>query len=848
MTEFRETIIYINNINKENKLDKNIIKLTKLKNNIITKLTTDINSNIELNINTYDLIKQDNFKSYNIDNNLTIYIPFSYNEENEDSRPFIFKFTKLDPVDTKITEIQTELENSVTTTASKTIEFLENYLKDNKIESKDIKYIISNIQKKIEKSNQPVPPEPETVIYYYEKEKDDLKNYKKIEKKTNITSDIQKLFNIISLYNGITLEKTDKDIYDIFIKNKKNIEELISQEKEISFGYINTTIELMKMIDFSEKKGGGAISKRFLKENLTTMNGGENPSENIPKINTEENIEFIQNIIKKLENIENSEKISNRISTIYNKYKLFDNQINENFADFSFGLVQISKFNYEEDTIENNILKKKLEFNIVKGQQKYLNNKGIGLQLEDLNKNIKEIFIEFENFRKERETIKNNFDTIDYIRIKKDIIPNYYSISQKENINKKLTNLKEEFLKEDIKDLDQIFQFIQELKSHIESNYNIFNKAILTYNEQQKQTKNNQQNQQNERNYKKSKEEIEKEEKNKLIQNIKTIIDANIIYLVDPTNLNDPIDENKKIFEKYEKDIKDYENNKNTKELGEIEVNIRKLIEINFEIKKKKDKKKEQDDEKETLQENERKKLQKDDEKKENILKELINFLKTDILRMLKKGKDIQNIYGNDKKMSEIPDLYEQVYSEFIEEKNNLINDKDYTKNFIKLQNNFVKKVEILGLNPEDTLKIELNDKLIFVILIVMLKVLTLSIIDYLIDMKIIKNISISITFYTIIYTLLLLGFIVIVNIFGIKMKLFFGYFNTDINSNMLVIHISMLLFFTLIIYILSLTFDTITVNENSDTIDEDIIKLSYRIETIVNIILLFTLSLVFIL
>jgi hypothetical protein len=175
--------------------------------------------------------------------------------------------------------------------------------------------------------------------------------------------------------------------------------------------------------------------------------------------------------------------------------------------------------------------------------------------------------------------------------------------------------------------------------------------------------------------------------------------------------------------------------------------------------------------------------------------------------------------------------------------------DRDYNNANIPHQitkNMFYNKVKSLNLDPEEELKISLNDKIIFIISCYLIRLGALYICYYLIDNNNVTNIQKILVSYIIWYVIIFAVVIFIVNIDTFKLRILMNYMNLHINLYNMLIHVILMIIFIYLIY-------TLIVNINGyDKPQEEIsenekIKLKYKLDLLTIIIYIFICILLFI-
>ena len=159
-----------------------------------------------------------------------------------------------------------------------------------------------------------------------------------------------------------------------------------------------------------------------------------------------------------------------------------------------------------------------------------------------------------------------------------------------------------------------------------------------------------------------------------------------------------------------------------------------------------------------------------------------------------------------------------------------------------EIDDDFYNSVKVNDLNPEKVLEINNSDKIIFIVLIFVIRQISLLITNLLIDYDIIKSFNGLIIGFVLIYIIILFAFIVIVNLDNYKMRILFNYINLHINYYGITTHIFTFILFIIIIY-------TYIKNTDKNLVDDSNTKLSeeqksdykYKLSTISLIVYLFT-------
>jgi hypothetical protein len=287
----------------------------------------------------------------------------------------------------------------------------------------------------------------------------------------------------------------------------------------------------------------------------------------------------------------------------------------------------------------------------------------------------------------------------------------------------------------------------------------------------------------------------------------------------------------------------------------------------------------------------------KGDEKKEKEV--LIKILDDNLNKLILKtpsGKesDLNNLYdfikylkesfgGDDdddnnmdtvssKKYNDKDTLFEKIWNEYndgIRAYNNNSKNKEYLT-YINEGEKLKNKIILNDLDPEIVLKVNFQDKVVFVALMFAIRTIVMVIFEFLIEYNIIKSLRYAILIYAGLYVLLLLLFTAFVNLDSYKLRIVFNYLNMHINTSNIILHIMLFTIFSFLViviiqtdnfinnvgdvldftyiynYIYTFNIDNLLSGEfeNNLTKDEKI-KLQYRLDIISMLIFIFTATLI---
>ena len=106
-------------------------------------------------------------------------------------------------------------------------------------------------------------------------------------------------------------------------------------------------------------------------------------------------------------------------------------------------------------------------------------------------------------------------------------------------------------------------------------------------------------------------------------------------------------------------------------------------------------------------------------------------------------------------------------------------------------------------LDPEIVLKVTIQDKAVFLLLIFIIRTICIVIIELLIEYNMLKSLQSSIVAYTLLYLTILLLFIIFINLDSYKLRIIFNYLNMHANTSNVIIHIVLFSIFAFLVIII---------------------------------------------
>jgi len=147
-------------------------------------------------------------------------------------------------------------------------------------------------------------------------------------------------------------------------------------------------------------------------------------------------------------------------------------------------------------------------------------------------------------------------------------------------------------------------------------------------------------------------------------------------------------------------------------------------------------------------------------------------------------------------------------------------------------------KVVDNNLDPEIELEITFYDKLIFIFLVIVIRLIAVNITYYFIDNNTITTIQKGIQYYAIVYILIFLVVFMIINIDVFRLRLIFNFMNMHINSTGILIHVILKIIISYIVYLLIINIDNKT--KPTRLSKHQKIKLKFKLDVLTITILVF--------
>jgi hypothetical protein len=170
--------------------------------------------------------------------------------------------------------------------------------------------------------------------------------------------------------------------------------------------------------------------------------------------------------------------------------------------------------------------------------------------------------------------------------------------------------------------------------------------------------------------------------------------------------------------------------------------------------------------------------------------------------------------------------IFNKLYEQYIIEKEDKENGGDFVAT-----THLIDKMKANDVYPDDVLEIDMRDKFVFIAVTLFMRIISILIIDLIIDRKLVTRLDSAIFWYGIIMTSILIVFVIIVNYDSYKLRIIFNYVNFHIGYSTTFAYISQLWIFGGMVYYIMLN-----INDNiitSATNDEERARLKHKVQVV---------------
>jgi hypothetical protein len=160
--------------------------------------------------------------------------------------------------------------------------------------------------------------------------------------------------------------------------------------------------------------------------------------------------------------------------------------------------------------------------------------------------------------------------------------------------------------------------------------------------------------------------------------------------------------------------------------------------------------------------------------------------------------------------------IYNNIWNDYKKEVNK-IKSKGVSMDSLKQDKRLYERFKMNELDPQDVLKINFQDKVIFICIVLIIRTFAMVLIELLIEYNFVSTLSRGILVYSVLYVLLLFVGVLIINYDSYKLRILVNYLNVHINSSNIFFHI---LLFSLFIGLILIIINDSDGNNNLKSID----------------------------
>jgi hypothetical protein len=160
--------------------------------------------------------------------------------------------------------------------------------------------------------------------------------------------------------------------------------------------------------------------------------------------------------------------------------------------------------------------------------------------------------------------------------------------------------------------------------------------------------------------------------------------------------------------------------------------------------------------------------------------------------------------------------IYNNIWNDYKKEMTK-IKSKGVTMDSLKQDKRLYERFKMNELDPQDVLKINFQDKVIFICIVLIIRTFAMVLIELLIEYNFVSTLSRGILVYSVLYILLLIVGVLIINYDSYKLRILVNYLNVHINSSNIFFHI---LLFSLFIGLILIIINDSDGNNNLKNID----------------------------
>ena len=184
------------------------------------------------------------------------------------------------------------------------------------------------------------------------------------------------------------------------------------------------------------------------------------------------------------------------------------------------------------------------------------------------------------------------------------------------------------------------------------------------------------------------------------------------------------------------------------------------------------------------------------------------------------------------------PALFSILYNKFVDERN--------TDGSFMAAQNLVQGLRANSLLPYEILKVSSTDKMIFLFVSLIIRLISVTIMESMIQKDVVRNITFSMLGFFITYTILFLAFVTFVNFDKYRMRIIFNYVNMHNNTGRIISHLMAIFIISAVILFIITNMNITNIKQPTYTLNEQQkAQLCYRFEVCTLLIWLFLLMMI---
>ena len=203
------------------------------------------------------------------------------------------------------------------------------------------------------------------------------------------------------------------------------------------------------------------------------------------------------------------------------------------------------------------------------------------------------------------------------------------------------------------------------------------------------------------------------------------------------------------------------------------------------------------------------------------ILKKVLETVKKKARNPTQKATDLNEI---DNTLT-TDSIYKRIWDNYVDDT------KDTTKLLEKTQDKFYRAFKNNNLDPEEALKLTTDDKILFCIIIFVIRQIALGLTELLIDYGYVNILHNALVAYSSFYILVIILIIIVINLDDYKLRIMFNYFNMHINPNGIFSHVFMVIGLMILMYTIIYNIDKNIANKKAAITEIEKMRLIYKLE-----------------